>query len=124
LREALDNPGVDPRLTSKSLAASRMLRVLVEVFQGFLELRAEPRNNLRKRVSIKYLRLRDFGGTSFFSVDLFERACMVNLIKGTSKNIGSPWRCRLRLMSQPMPALAGSRAGAIFRGALNSSKFE
>ena len=33
--EALDNPGVDPRLTSKSLAASRMLRVLVEVFQSF-----------------------------------------------------------------------------------------
>jgi hypothetical protein len=36
LREALDNPGVDPRLTSKSLAASRMLRALVEVFQSFL----------------------------------------------------------------------------------------
>ena len=36
VREALDNPGVDPRLTSKSLAASRMLRVLVEVFQSFL----------------------------------------------------------------------------------------
>ena len=34
-REALDNPGVDPRLISKSLAASRMLRVLVEVFQSF-----------------------------------------------------------------------------------------
>ena len=34
-KEALDNPGVDPRLTSKSLAASRMLRVLVEVFQSF-----------------------------------------------------------------------------------------
>jgi hypothetical protein len=34
---ALDNPGVDPRLTSKSLAASRMLRVLVEVFQSFLK---------------------------------------------------------------------------------------
>jgi hypothetical protein len=36
VREALDNPGVAPRLTSKSLAASRMLRVLVEVFQSFL----------------------------------------------------------------------------------------
>jgi hypothetical protein len=34
-KEALDNPGVAPRLTSKSLAASRMLRVLVEVFQSF-----------------------------------------------------------------------------------------
>ena len=37
--------------------------------------------------------------------------------EGTSKNIGSPWRRRLRLMSLPMPALAGSRAGAIFRDA-------
>jgi hypothetical protein len=40
VREALDNPGVDPRLTSKSLAASRMLRVLVEVFQSFLSLQS------------------------------------------------------------------------------------
>jgi hypothetical protein len=35
LREPLDNPGVGPRLSSKSLAASKMLRVLVEVFQSF-----------------------------------------------------------------------------------------
>jgi hypothetical protein len=39
LREALDNPGVDPRLASKSLAASRMPRVLAEVFQSFLSSR-------------------------------------------------------------------------------------
>ena len=38
LREALDNPGVDPRLTSKTLAASRMFRVLVEVFPSFFSL--------------------------------------------------------------------------------------
>jgi hypothetical protein len=41
LREPLDNPGVGPRLSSKSLAASKMLRVLVEVFQSFLRAVAE-----------------------------------------------------------------------------------
>jgi hypothetical protein len=87
IKEALDNPGVDPRLTSKSLAASRMLRVLMEVFRASL---GEEQPQMR---TIEHL-------------------------KATSKNIGSPWRWRLRLMSQPIPALAGSRAGAILRGAL------
>jgi hypothetical protein len=41
-KEALDNPGVGPRLTSKSPAASRMLRVLVEVFQSFPNHLASP----------------------------------------------------------------------------------
>ncbi|MFM8277252.1 MAG: hypothetical protein ACKN89_09780 [Cyanobium sp.] len=34
--EPLDNPGVGPRLTSKSLAASWMPKLLAEVFQSLL----------------------------------------------------------------------------------------
>jgi hypothetical protein len=45
VREALDNPGVDPRLTSKPPAASRMLRVLVEVFQSFLRWKGSSKSN-------------------------------------------------------------------------------